>query len=75
MNWKPWAKTRPNPELVFEISRRDVIPLAEFLAGRPVVLGNETRHDAKFGHRLHLVALDLANPEALRDKSYFQQLS
>ena len=71
MNWKPWAKHRPDPRFVFEIYKSDVIPLANFLAGRPVILGDENRHDAQFGHRLFLIALDLANPEVFKDRNYF----
>lgn len=72
MNWKQWAKTKPNPRLVFEIRRSDVIPLTHFLAGRPVALGTESKHDAKFGHRLFLTALDLANPQALKDTAFLK---
>lgn len=75
MNWKPWAKNKPKENFVFEIRKSDVLPLTEFLAGRAVVIGDEKWHNAKFGHRLHLVALDMAKPEALKDKAFLNHFA
>ena len=72
--WKPWAKNKPNPRLVFEIRKQEFPKLVNFLAGRPITFGTPEKHDASFGHRLYLTALDIQNPLTRHDHEFFESV-
>lgn len=71
MEWSDKAKNPPNPSMVFDIARDDVIPLAEFLAGRSVLVSDSSKYDANFGN-LYLLSLDDQDPSVFTDDAFFE---